>query len=72
MTKRKGLKPCPFCGCRAGVYEDRYGGWVVQCDVCGCGTLHGDKESVIRWWNRRYNEKEKENKKAEEETEVVS
>ena len=52
------IKPCPFCGCRAGVYQAYDGLWCVQCDGCGMTTLYGDKEAVIRWWNHRYGEKE--------------
>ena len=28
----KELKPCPFCGGRAWLYQDYMGFWHVQCD----------------------------------------
>ena len=53
-TKQKQLKPCPFCGGRAGIYQDYMGLWHVQCDNCGIGTLKNDiKELAVRSWNRR-------------------
>ena len=53
-TKQKQLKPCPFCGGRAGIYQDYMGFWHVQCDNCGIGTLNNEiKELAVRSWNRR-------------------
>ena len=50
----KSLKPCPFCGGRAGQYQDYAGFWHVQCDNCGIGTLKNDtKELAVKSWNRR-------------------
>ena len=52
-TQRKGLLPCPYCGGKAGLYQDYTSSWCVQCDKCGATTLKGDKEDVIKKWNRR-------------------
>lgn len=54
--KETKLKPCPFCGGKAGVYQDYHGFYTVQCDKCGIGTLHKyDEIEVINDWNRRVN-----------------
>ncbi len=55
MTKTLNeLKPCPFCGSEAELYEDYTGFWVVQCKKCGMGTLcRKQQRSVIKEWNRR-------------------
>ena len=48
------LKPCPFCGGEARLYQSYDGFWVVQCIGCACGTLFfKDKEFAIERWNRR-------------------
>ena len=48
------LKPCPFCGCAAGLYQAYNSFWQVQCNVCGIGTLRTtDKEFAISTWNKR-------------------
>lgn len=48
------LKPCPFCGCSAGLYQAYDGCYTVQCKVCGNGTLcKPNKNLVIELWNRR-------------------
>ena len=50
------LKPCPFCGCGAGLYQAYNSFWQVQCNVCNIGTLMTtDKETAISIWNRRVN-----------------
>ncbi len=50
----KSIKPCPFCGGRAGRYQDYIGFWHVQCDNCGIDTLNNDiKELTVKSWNRR-------------------
>ena len=58
-AKRKGLLPCPHCGGKAGLYEDWIGSWCVQCDRCGATTLKGSQEEVIRRWNRRVEQPQK-------------
>ena len=55
-----GLKECPFCGCRAGLYQAYDGLWCVQCDGCGMTTMYGDKDSVAKLWNRRVQESDTE------------
>ena len=48
------LLHCPFCGGRAGLYEDYTGHWIVQCDSCGASTLKtNSRKSAILNWNRR-------------------
>jgi Lar family restriction alleviation protein len=48
------LKPCPFCGGEAGVYQDYHGFYIVQCNKCGIGTLHKYyKTEVVNDWNKR-------------------
>ena len=53
------LKPCPFCGHEAGVYEGIFG-WAVACTYCEAQT--GDytdgyytkgKDRAIASWNSR-------------------
>ena len=54
------LKPCPFCGGDAVLYEDRYqyqeSAW-IRCTRCGIHTqtLIG-KNEVIQQWNTRIQE----------------
>ena len=56
------IKPCPFCGEKAKLYEDMTGCKVVQCNKCGCGTLRKhDKNIVVSAWNNRVVDKEREN-----------
>ena len=49
------LKPCPFCGGEAELYEDGiFSGAFVYCKKCG--TLKGyylETEKAIEAWNRR-------------------
>lgn len=48
------LKPCPFCGCKAELFQDYMGWFVVECAVCGNGTLHFAKsDGAVNAWNRR-------------------
>lgn len=52
------LKPCPFCGGRAAVVQDRATGWwFVRCAACHAGGS-GDQEQAcaVRRWNRRVGE----------------
>lgn len=52
------LRPCPFCGGEAELYEDA-GGYSVDCTVCGAGTsyfgkgLPDAKSVAVAAWNRR-------------------
>ena len=52
------LKPCPFCGGEAELYEDDCSSkFYVCCEACGCSTaLHWREEYVIEVWNRRVEE----------------
>ena len=51
------LKPCPFCGSKAEIYQhgDDYDSpWAVECVAC-FATLwpRKNKEDAIKEWNRR-------------------
>lgn len=51
------LKPCPFCGGKAGLYHTHDGRSCVQCDECGISTLRKmDARLAIQMWNRRSSE----------------
>ena len=53
------LKPCPFCGGKAGLYHTHDGRSCVQCDECGISTLRKmDARLAIQMWNKRDGEKE--------------
>ena len=46
------LKPCPFCGGRAKMYN--WGVWGVRCTDCGAGSDWDIEEhKAIEAWNRR-------------------
>lgn len=48
------LKPCPFCGCKAFLLQDRAYWWFVECGCCGVRTwIKNSKDLVIFDWNRR-------------------
>ena len=48
------LKPCPFCGGEARIFYIYPYRWMVQCIVCGSGTLHlSSQDTAINAWNRR-------------------
>lgn len=49
------LKACPFCGGKAGLYEDFTGMWLVQCDSCGVRTLfvRSPKKAIANWERRK-------------------
>ena len=54
------LKPCPFCGCSAGLYQAYDEFYIAQCNGCGIGTLYQrDKDRAIKQWNRRDGGKKK-------------
>ena len=49
------LKPCPFCGGKAEIYNDGFGGdWAVRC-ACGAevsGYIETEAEAVAAWNTR--------------------
>ncbi len=50
------LKPCPFCGNDAVLYEEYEGGWVIECKVCFVKIWRkNSKKAAIKAWNRRAN-----------------
>lgn len=53
MSKTE-LKPCPFCGGEATVYQDYTGYFVVQCRECGITTLKSTSRDMVEdVWNTR-------------------
>lgn len=58
------LKPCPFCGGKAEIYEDTIikslPAYSVYCTKCYARTygLYDKKDDAIESWNRRVNENE--------------
>ena len=56
MTK---LKPCPFCGSDAQIYNgDSMGRSIfIMCKKCQCGTSRETLEHAIEDWNRRVEQK---------------
>ena len=56
MSKETKLKPCPFCGNKAKLYQND-NGFHVQCTMCANGTFPSDlKRTVVFKWNRRAND----------------
>lgn len=54
MRTKQHIKRCPFCGGKAGLYEDYTTHWVIQCNTCGATTLkRGDYKEALLNWNRR-------------------
>ncbi len=49
------LKPCPFCGGKAGQYPEDFGPFVMCSEAsCACNTGNcGDAESAVKKWNTR-------------------
>ena len=50
------LKPCPFCGAKAGLWRTYEGFFVVQCSrgSCSMTTMHKPfRNLVVEAWNRR-------------------
>ncbi len=46
------LKPCPFCGGKAEIYEVIFD-WCVFCQKCYVRARRSYKANVIKVWNRR-------------------
>ena len=58
MSERDGgpaLKPCPFCGGKAILYDllDTHGCFSVECFNCDTDKSDTTKAGVIEAWNRR-------------------
>lgn len=47
------LKPCPFCGGKAGLWLDIGKEYSVRCKRCDARMLASSAESAIRKWNNR-------------------
>ena len=48
------LKPCPFCGGEAELYQSYCGYYQIECHQCGARSCTAvEKESVISNWNMR-------------------
>lgn len=59
------LKPCPFCGSKAKIFDTMDGEWYVSCSqseyqetgiICSCipsTWIYDTKEDAIEAWNRR-------------------
>lgn len=53
------LKPCPFCGSEAKVWQGMFGGWRAFCTnrkSCGAMIVCATEQDAIRDWNRRIND----------------
>jgi len=58
------LKPCPFCGSAASVYEDvrlskapyDSSKWYIACRGCGVQTPIATMYAIVKIWNRRAND----------------
>ena len=55
--KETELKPCPFCGGKARLYDGHMDAYGVVCEKCGV-KLYGRSSSgaAKRAWNRRSND----------------
>lgn len=56
VTEIKPLRPCPFCGGKAKVYQAGFNVWRVMCDRLDCATLMSEwntPEEAIAAWNTR-------------------
>ena len=61
MPNKQFIRQCPFCGGKAGLYEDYMSWWLVQCNECGVSTLRRPHaEDAISSWNRRCGDAEDE------------
>ena len=60
-NKQNILKPCPFCGSAAHIWEDERfsnGGynfpkWYIECLGCGIKTPTARMDQVVNIWNKR-------------------
>lgn len=59
MNKQK-LKPCPFCGSEAHIFQIQENDklqsrlWAVRCPVCGANQLaFSEKHCAVESWNKR-------------------
>lgn len=50
------LKPCPFCGADAVLFEVKPIWWYAQCTDCRCYQVSHSKDETISKWNRRVKE----------------
>lgn len=59
MSNTEKLKPCPFCGERAEVFEFDHGSrFIVECENPNCDvhpytSIHETKQDAISAWNKR-------------------
>ena len=61
------LKPCPFCGGKAEIYQyDPFDGYqgdcsmnIVHCTRCGAAFERRRKEQAMDAWNRRANDEQR-------------
>lgn len=51
------LKPCPFCGGEAKLYES-VALYKVRCNDCGASAFGISVKEVVASWNRRVNDME--------------
>lgn len=68
------LKPCPFCGSKSVVFEEKYGaGGYITCENCGTESdFFGDYETAIKHWNERVSDWVDINKRLPKEGEIVT
>lgn len=54
MTEPK-LKPCPFCGGKAKVWEELFMrfAWKIYCVNCGASVRAETEKDVVEAWNKR-------------------
>lgn len=50
------LKPCPFCGADAVLFEVKPIWWYAQCTDCRCYQVSHFKNETISKWNKRVKE----------------
>lgn len=55
MNKQPELKPCPFCGGKARMY-DYLASYSIECMDCQASIEYKTDVKVIYAWNRRVNE----------------
>ena len=69
MIDEEKLKPCPFCGGKAELYEseaynlktevkEKNIRWFVMCKQCTALTCGALKKKAIEAWNRRTNDEQ--------------